>query len=210
MIARGRRVLLRSLLPSDLTFLADWAENPFLERMVGSEFLHTFKHVYDKAPTFFEACQNDPTQVVCVITAAQPTEAEGNKPLGLARLFNIHLTEGYAFLETLLADEHAVRRGFGVEAGKLICCYGMDVLGLNRIEAKVYEYNTLSINSLTRHGFKQEGVLRRAGFCAGQHVDVLVFGILREELERQRRREADQAAYHFPFVDAAGAPGEPT
>jgi RimJ/RimL family protein N-acetyltransferase len=207
-IARGRRVILRTLAPVDLPYLAEWAEDGFLERMAGSEFLRAFKHVYDKDPAFYEACLNDPTQVVLVIMAARPTEPRWKKPLGLVRLFNIHLLEGYAFLETMVADQAALRHGFGVEAGKLICAYGLDVLGLRRIEAKVYEYNTLSINSLTRHGFRQEGVLRKAGFFGGQHFDVLIFGILREELEEQRKREADQHAYHFPFVDAEGGPGD--
>jgi RimJ/RimL family protein N-acetyltransferase len=205
-IARGRRVFLRTLVPGDLSYLAEWADDPLLDRMVGSDLLHAYKHVYDKDPAFYEACLNDPTQVVLVIMAVRPTEPHWKKPLGLARLFNIHLGEGYAFLETMLADHTALRRGFGVEAGKLICAYGLDVLGLRRIEAKVYEYNTLSINSLTRHGFKQEGVLRKAGFYAGQHFDVLVFGILSEELEAQRKKEVDQAAYHFPFVDGEGGP----
>jgi RimJ/RimL family protein N-acetyltransferase len=82
----------------------------------------------------------------------------------------------------------------------------MDVLGLRRIEAKVYEYNRLSINSLLRHGFRQEGLLRQAGFYDGRHFDVLVFGILREELEAQRQTEIDQSSYHFPFT---GPPDEP-
>jgi RimJ/RimL family protein N-acetyltransferase len=42
----------------------------------------------------------------------------------------------------------------------------MDVLGLRRLEAKVYEYNVLSMNSLARNGFRQEGVLRQAGLTA--------------------------------------------
>jgi len=60
------------------------------------------------------------------------------KPVGVVRLFNIHLLEGYAFLETIVTDQRAMRRGFGVEAGKLISYYGVDVLGIRRIEAKVH------------------------------------------------------------------------
>lgn len=208
-IARGRRVYLRTLVPADLVFLAAWADDPFLERMVGSEFLHAFKHAYDKHPRFYEACLNDPTQVVLVIMAADQRDPRWRQPLGLVRLFNIHLREGYAFLEVMIADPLALRRGFGVEAGKLICAYGLDVLGLRRIEAKVYEYNHLSINSLKRHGFQLEGVLRRAGSYGGQYFDVLVFGILREELEEQRRREPDQASYHFPFLGPGEAADDP-
>jgi RimJ/RimL family protein N-acetyltransferase len=206
-IARGRRVCLRTLAPGDLECLNEWAEDPFLDCMVGSEFLRTYKHVYDKHASFYEACLNDPTQVVFVIMARR-SDRRWKKPLGLVRLFNIHLLEGYAFLETMLTDHRALRWGFGVEAGKLVCAYGLDVLGLQRIEAKVYEYNRLSINSLTRHGFRQEGVLRKAGFYGGRHYDVLVFGILREELEEQRKREVDQASFHFPFTGPEGEPDE--
>src|SRR5712692_6552367 len=170
-VSRGTRVYLRTLRPEDLEYLSVWAEDPFLERMVGSEFLNTYKHVYDKDPSFYEA------------------SPEWAAPLGLARLFNIHLLEGYAFLEVMLTDAKAIRRGFGVEAGKLISYYGVDVLGLRRIEAKVYEYNRLSANSLRRNGFRQEGILRQAGYQDGQCWDMLVFGILKHEIEQQRKKD---------------------
>jgi RimJ/RimL family protein N-acetyltransferase len=184
-ITRGRRVNLRTLVPADLAYLSVWADDPFLERMVGSEFLHAYKHVYDKDASFYEAVLTDPTQVVMVVMAHKGW----SQPVGLVRLFNIHLLEGWAFLETMITDRRAMRFGFGVEAGKLISYYGVDVLGLRRIEAKVYAYNRLSINSLKRHGFHQEGVLRQAGYQNGQACDVMVFGILRDEILAERRKD---------------------
>ena len=44
-ISRGTRVYLRTLAPRDLELLAAWVDDPFLERMVGSEFLNAYKHV---------------------------------------------------------------------------------------------------------------------------------------------------------------------
>jgi [ribosomal protein S5]-alanine N-acetyltransferase len=184
-ICRGRRVYLRTLAPADLEHLSDWVDDPFLEHMVGSEFLQSYKHVWDKSPAFFEAVLTDPTQVVLVIEASRSWP----KPVGVVRLFNIHLLEGYAFLETIVADRRAMKRGFGVEAGKLISYYGVDVLGLRRIEAKVYEYNVLSMNSLRRNGFRQEGVLRQAGFDGERYWDLVIFGILKEEIEAQRQKD---------------------
>jgi len=201
-VVRGRRVYLRTLTPGDLKYLAEWAEDPFLERMVGSEFLYAFKHVYDKDPSFFDAVLTDPTQVVLVVMAYRG----GTKPVGLVRLFNIHVLEGYAFLETMITDQKAIRRGFGVEAGKLISYYGVDVLGLRRIEAKVYAYNRLSMNSLLRHGFRQEGILRKAGYCGGEYWDVYVFGILKDEIEEERKDDF----YEYPFERAEGHVIEPT
>lgn len=184
-VSRGTRVYLRTLTPEDLEYLSEWAEDPFIERMVGSEFLNAYKHVYDKDPSFYEAILTDPTQVVVVIEANRGW----TKPIGLARLFNIHLLEGYGFFEVMLTDQKAIRRGFGVEAGKLISYYGVDVLGLRRIEAKVYEYNRLSANSLRRNGFQQEGVLRKAGYQDGLYWDVLVFGILKDEIDEERKKD---------------------
>jgi RimJ/RimL family protein N-acetyltransferase len=184
-ISRGTLVYLRTLTPEDLGHLSAWVDDPFLERMVGSEFFQSYKHVWDKSPAFFEAVLTDPTQVVLVIEAYQGW----TKPVGVVRLFNIHLLEGYAFLETILTDRRAMKRGFGVEAGKLISYYGLDVLGLRRLEAKVYEYNTLSMNSLRRNGFRQEGVLRQAGFDGARYWDLVIFGILKEEIEAQRKKD---------------------
>ena len=65
----------------------------------------------------------------------------------------------------------------------------MDVLDLQRVEAKVYEYNVLSINALMRNGFVREGCLRQARDYDGRRWDLLVFGILREEMAAQRKRD---------------------
>lgn len=201
-ISRGTRVYLRTLMPADLPHLSIWVDDPYLERMVGSEFLQAYKHTWDKSPAFFEAILTDPTQVVLVVEAYRGWTT----PVGVVRLFNIHLLEGYAFLETIIADRRAMRRGFGVEAGKLISYYGVDVLGLRRIEAKVYQYNALSINSLRRNGFRQEGVLRQAGFDGQRYWDLVIFGILKEEIEAQRKKDK----VSLPLDPPEGNGREPT
>jgi len=201
-ISRGLRVYLRTMTPDDLEHLSAWVDDPYLERMVGSELLHAYKHVWDKSPAFYEAILTDPTQVVLIVEACRGWD----RPVGVVRLFNIHLLEGYAFLEAIIADARAMKRGFGVEAGKLLCCYAMDVLGLRRIEAKAYAYNVLSINCLRRNGFRQEGVLRQAGFDGKDYCDVVVFGILRDEMESQRRRDKVQ----LPLDPLEGNGREPT
>lgn len=201
-ISRGLRVYLRTMVPADLQHLASWVDDPFLERMVGSEFLHSYKHVWDKAPAFYDAVLNDPTQVALMIEAYRGW----TKPVGVVRLFNIHLLEGYAFLETIITDMRAMKRGFGIEAAKLIAYYGMDVLGLRRLEAKVYEYNVLSMNSLRRNGFRQEGVLRQAGFDGERYWDLVIFGILKDEIEAVRRRDK----VYLPLDPSEGNGREPS
>ena len=55
-------------------------------------------------------------------------------------------------------------------------------MNLQRIELHVYAGNTRGIRAYERVGFRLEGTLRRAQFVGGRYVDVLVMGLLAEEL----------------------------
>ncbi len=184
-VTRNKWIYLRTLVPGDLEYLSQWADDPELDRLVGSEFLRSYKHAYDKHASFYEAVLIDPTQVTLIIEGHQGF----TQPVGFVRLYNIHVVEGYAYIETVIADARALRRGFGVQASRLMAYYGIDVLGLRRIESKVYAYNVLSINTLKRNACVQEGVLRKAAYKDGRYWDVIVFGVLKEELEELRRRD---------------------
>jgi RimJ/RimL family protein N-acetyltransferase len=47
----------------------------------------------------------------------------------------------------------------------------------------VFEPNERGRRVYERVGFRHEGTLRRAHFVGGRHVDVLVMGLLDDELE---------------------------
>jgi RimJ/RimL family protein N-acetyltransferase len=153
--------------------------------MVGSELLQVYKDVYERDASFYDAMLLDTTQIVFIIMSNDGSPV----PLGLVRLFNIHQSEGYAGIETILGDRRPETRGYGVQASRLMAYYGVDVLGLRRLEAKAYEYNPLSINTLKRNGFTHEGTLRKASWRDGRYWDILVFGLLRDELDEQRRQD---------------------
>jgi RimJ/RimL family protein N-acetyltransferase len=184
-VSRSKSIVLRTLVPADLEYVSAWADDPELDRLVGSEFLRAYKHAYDKHPSFYDAVLTDPTQVTLIVEGRTGFTV----PVGFVRLYNVHLVEGYAYIETVIADARALRRGFGVQASRLMAYYGIDVLGLRRIESKVYAYNVLSINTLKRNACVQEGVLRKAAFKDGRYWDVIVFGVLKEELDALRRRD---------------------
>jgi RimJ/RimL family protein N-acetyltransferase len=175
--AVGKRVYARALRRDDLPSLSAWADDPRLEELVGSEFFAQFVRDYDRSPAFLDAVRADRSQVNMVICTRT-----GDRPLGLVRLFNLHRRDGYAFLETIVANTRARRLGYGIEGSKLIAYWAVDVLKLRRLEAKVYPWNTLSINTMKRRGWKLEGTLRDAVFHDGAYRDLLVFGILAHEI----------------------------
>jgi RimJ/RimL family protein N-acetyltransferase len=184
-LAQGRRVRLRTFTRADMVHFSRWADSEFVEAMVGSDFLYQYKHLYHRRnDLFLDLLVRDGSQLNALIV---PVKGDSD-PVGFVRLFNINLLHGYAFLETVIADPHSLRRGWGVEASQLIVLYAVDALGIRRIEAKAYAYNRLSQNALRRNGFRLEGALRQACFHDGRYWDILVFGILKDEIEEQRKK----------------------
>jgi RimJ/RimL family protein N-acetyltransferase len=189
--AVGKRVYARALRRSDLPSLATWADDPLLEDMVGSELFHQFVHEHGRGPAFIDALCADRTQVNMIVCTRR-----SDRPIGLVRLFNIHRRDGYAFLETIVADPRALRLGYGIEGSKLIAYWAVDVLKLRRLEAKVYPWNTLSINTMKRRRWQLEGALREAVFHDGEYRDLLVFGILAHEIEANKADDDWTPVYH--------------
>jgi RimJ/RimL family protein N-acetyltransferase len=189
--AVGKRVYARALRSADLPYLSTWADDPLLEEMVGSEFFESFVRDHGRAPAFLDAVRADRSQINMMICTR-----EGDRPIGLVRLFNLHRRDGYAFLETIVADTRALRLGYGIEGSKLIAYWAIDVLKLRRLEAKVYPWNRLSINTMKRRGWKLEGVLRDAVFHEGDYRDLLVFGILAHEIAANKADDDWTPVYH--------------
>lgn len=184
-LAQGKRVRLRTFTRADMPYLSEWADSEFVDAMVGSDFLYQYKHLYHRRnDLFLDLMIRDASQLNALII---PLEGKG-EPAGFVRLFNINLLHGYTFLEIVVVDPRSLRKGWGVEAGRLITLYAMEELGIRRVEAKAYAYNRLSQNALLRNGFKLEGALRQACFYQNQYWDILVYGILKDEMEEQRKK----------------------
>jgi hypothetical protein len=200
-ISRGTRVYLRTFARRDLTWLTEWVEDPYLDRMVGSEFLHSFKHDWDKAPGFHEAVMNDPTQVVLMVEAYRAGRSRSASCGCSTSTCSRDMHSGNDHCRPPCDPARLWRRG-----RKADLVLWVDVLGIRRIEAKVYAYNVLSMNSLRRNGFHQEGVLRQAGFDGTRYWDVVVFGILKDEIEAVRKRDK----VYLPLDEPEGNVIEPT
>lgn len=186
-LAQGKRVRLRTFTRGDLLYLSRWSDSPFVEKMVASELLYQYKHIFHRRnDVFLDFLMRDTTQLPALII---PRNREVEDPVGFVRLYGINLVHGFGFLETVIADPRSMKKGWGVEASRLLLAYALDHIGIHRVEAKVFAYNQLSINSLRRNGFRQEGVLREACFSDGKFWDILVFGILREEMEQERKKD---------------------
>ena len=73
-------------------------------------------------------------------------------------------------------------RGYGTDAVRTLCRFAIQEMNLQRVELHVYADNPRARRAYEKVGFKQEGRLRRGHFAAGRSVDVIVMGLLAEEL----------------------------
>jgi RimJ/RimL family protein N-acetyltransferase/anti-anti-sigma regulatory factor len=193
-VAATARIALRRPRWDELALFDQWAREPLLDQMVGSQLLYLGRHLGPYHPDFVARVLNDPAAVTLFV---EPVERPG-RPVGFVRLYNVNLTEGFAFLETAIVDPGPRGAGGGVQAARLFVAWAQDVLELHRVEAKVYAYNVLSINALRRNGFRQEGVLRETRTYAGRRWDILVYSILEPEMVQQRARDGFPAMGLWP------------
>jgi [ribosomal protein S5]-alanine N-acetyltransferase len=70
-------------------------------------------------------------------------------------------------------------RGYATDAAIAMTAYGFAELGLERIQAGVYEWNPASERVLVKAGFQLEGRLRRHASKDGVFGDVLMYATVR-------------------------------
>lgn len=73
-------------------------------------------------------------------------------------------------------------RGYGTDAVRTLCRFAVEEMNLQRVELHVYANNPRARRAYEKVGFKEEGRLRRGHFAGGRYVDVIVMGLLAEEL----------------------------
>jgi RimJ/RimL family protein N-acetyltransferase len=72
-------------------------------------------------------------------------------------------------------------RGLGTDVVRVLCRYGFETRGLNRLQVDTLADNEGMILAATRAGFTREGQLRQAGWVNGAFVDEVVLGQLASE-----------------------------
>src|SRR6266508_3074319 len=72
--------------------------------------------------------------------------------------------------------------GYGTDAVRVASRFGFREMNLQRLYLHVFDTNPRGIRAYEKVGFKEEGRLRRGQFMGGRYVDVIVMGLLAEDL----------------------------
>lgn len=117
---------------------------------------------------------------------------ESGRPIGTIGLHGLDLVNGNAELGIAIGEKAEWGKGLGTDAIRALCDFGFGELRLERISLCYYDGNDRGRRAYDKSGFVHEGTLRRAHFARGDHLDVHVMSILRDEwLSLRRRPEPD-------------------
>ena len=110
-------------------------------------------------------------------TGFSVVDAGSGELLGHVTLYGASLPERAASFAIMVGPDH-VGRGVGPRATRLALSYGFRELGLNRVELRVWAFNTRAIRAYEKSGFVREGRRREAVFHDGTFHDELIMSVL--------------------------------
>ena len=104
-----------------------------------------------------------------------------DRPIGTIGLHGIDHENGTAEFGIAIGEKSEWDGGLGTDATRAICDFGFGHLRLERISLLVYAGNDRARRAYEKAGFTHEGTLRHAHFARGEHEDVHVMSLLRDE-----------------------------
>jgi [ribosomal protein S5]-alanine N-acetyltransferase len=105
---------------------------------------------------------------------------------------NQKLIGGIGFLNLKPGIDHKAELGYWLakpywnqgimsKAVQKVCSYAFDELGLVRIAAHIFEFNTASAKVLEKCGFEREGYLHKYYKKEGKFFDGIAYGLIRRD-----------------------------
>jgi ribosomal-protein-alanine N-acetyltransferase len=168
---RGDRVTLRTVEHEDAEFLQRGHNDPAVAVPLGVNMPEN----ESEAQASIEDHEGDNLNVsllVCLEDGDDPT------PIGQVYLMDLHHTRP-ELSYWLLPEYHG--NGYGTEATEVLVDYAFNAHEIRGLQAQAFAPNDGSVGVLENLDFEHEGTLRDARFRDGEYVDVVWYGLLREE-----------------------------
>lgn len=115
---------------------------------------------------------------------------EDDRPIGTVGLHDIDHVNGNAEFGIAIGEKELWGRGYGTDALNAIVDFGFGELRLHRIALECYAYNPRGRRSYEKAGFTLEGTLRGAHFANGEHHDIWLMSLLRDEWAASSRAKS--------------------
>lgn len=170
----GERVQLRPLTPNDLNpVYLQWLNDEEVSRYNSHA---TFPNTKEKMEAYYHSLQDNNRNVVLAIIDKATCRHIGN-----VALQQINWISKNAEFAILLGDKEFWGKGIGEEAAILIVDYGFKRLNLHRVYCGTLQGNEGMKKLAKKLCMKEEGLRREAIFKNGNYLDIIEFGVLKDE-----------------------------
>jgi diamine N-acetyltransferase len=105
-----------------------------------------------------------------------------NVPVGIVRFFNMNHLNRSCELGLLVDPDHR-RKGYGLEAVRVLTRWLYRTRDLNKAYANTSSLNKATVGLLEKAGFKRDGVLRHQYYYDGELRDGYLYSLLRYECD---------------------------
>jgi diamine N-acetyltransferase len=179
----GQRIRLRPVEKDDLPRYVKWFSDPELRGYISMP-LPIGQTQEEK--WFVQAVANKDRDTQSWAIDAQPADMAVGPwvHIGGCGLHEIDWRNRWAELGIIIGARDYWGRGYGTDAVQTLCGLAFNTLNLNRIFLRVFADNARAIRCYEKVGFRNEGRLRQHDFNNGAYRDVLLMGLLRNELVR--------------------------
>lgn len=179
---KGEKVILRAVEHADLDKLRAWRNTPEIRSRCREFKLLSQPH----QETWFESLHKDkyPSSLMFAVTVPAYSVDENRKApklIGCVGICYIDWHNRGCEISFYIGDRDYHRKGHCADALKVLLTYAFHELGMRRVFAEHYVYNTAGAATLSRLGFKKEGTLRSVKYHDGQWHDSELSSILNHE-----------------------------
>ncbi|MBX9830421.1 GNAT family N-acetyltransferase [Candidatus Babeliales bacterium] len=153
---------------------------------------HVFPYGKKAAQSYLDLVTANPAFLVCAIV-----RKDNDKHIGNIALQNINYISRSAEYAIILGDKNSWGKGYAKEASMMLLKHGFLELNLHRVYCGT-SVNNVAMQKLAGHlMMKEEGTRRQALFKHGQFVDIIDYGVLREEFLARFNQTVVQGATVF-------------
>ena len=174
----GKKLYLRSLAPEDAEeSYPHWLNDPEVCKYNSH---YKFPYTRERALDYIRHANSTKNALILAVV-----DKSNDRHIGNVALQEIDYISRNAEFAIIIGDKEYWGKGFGSEAASLIIDHGFRELNLHRIYCGTSEKNIGMQNLAMKIGMKQEGRRRQAILTDGELVDLIEYGVLRDEFPVQ-------------------------
>lgn len=176
----GTKIRLRALEPADASFFFELQKDTERNRLLDflpppQSFVSVDEWVQEKAK---QSLEDDAFQWLI--------ETIEGEPVGSIVTHTCNSRDGTFSYALDIAREHR-RQGYAKEAIAIVLRYYFEELRYQKVNVTTQSNNEPTVALHKSFGFKHEGTQRRMVFQQGRYFDLLLFGLTKEEFDRNPR-----------------------